>query len=214
MFYSKWWIYRNLYLEYVRRQQVNSYLRQIKQESKPMFIHINRTAGSSIASGLGITQIHFTLLEYEQLYCKKYKRKLPNTLPVISCIRNPYDRVASEYYYRTMHNQNNLKTNPIRFEDWVVEVYWLKNKKYRDREIMFMPQYKWLESKGVYEFHLLRYETLAEDYKLLEQHYGATSLPWKKATNKPEYTEVFTAMSREIVEQVFKEDLKNFNYSY
>ncbi len=214
MFYSNWWLYQEVYLAVVRRAQLNTYLTQLHAGEKPLFIHINRTAGSSIAAGLGVTEIHKTLEEYNALYLKKYKVQLPLEIPVITCVRNPFDRVASEYFYRIKTNQNMLATKPIAFEDWVVEAYWLKNKAYRDREIMFGPMQDWILTNRLHDLFIMRFESLEEDYKTLVNIYNAAALPWKKQTQRPCYKEVFTDVSREVVETVFKEDLNRFNYSY
>ena len=69
MFYSKWGVYQKLYLDlWVRPKLLNTYLEQIKTREKPLFIHINRTAGSSIANSLEITEAHHTFSAYKKLY--------------------------------------------------------------------------------------------------------------------------------------------------
>ena len=70
-----------------------------------IFIHINKTAGSSISKALGYDhQIHMTAkmlqdLLSTEIYQQKYK---------FAFIRNPYDRVVSQYLYRKKSNQTSV----------------------------------------------------------------------------------------------------------
>ena len=98
MFYSTWWLYQKVYLDrLVRPHKLNKYLAQVKDGSKPLFIHINKTAGSSIAKSLEITEAHFTLSEYENIYKNKFGENLPQNIDIWTSIRNPFDRVCLLY---------------------------------------------------------------------------------------------------------------------
>lgn len=213
MFYSKWPIYQDVYLKWVRKKQVKSYLQQVALGKKPLFIHINRTGGSSISSGLGITSIHHTLGQYEALWREQFGQEMPGDIPVFTAVRNPYERAVSQYYYRKKHNQNKLATKPLSFSQWLDEVHVKKNPKYRDREIMFMPQLDWLKASGDFEIHLIRFEQLNENYKKLLAPYQITVLPWKKPSDRPAYEEVLDSKTKALIAKAYASDFKSFNYT-
>ena len=213
-FYSKWWIYQKVYLKRLRAKQVKIYLEQVKAKEKPLFIHINKTAGSSIARSLGITEIHYTLAEYEQLYAKQFGEDLPLDTQVWTAIRNPFDKVSSEYHYRIKHNQNNMQTHPIDFKDWVEKAYSTKDSYYRDREIMFMPQVDWIASKNEYPLHFIRFENLQSDYKKMASAFNGQPLVWRKKSKNSDYKSMYTPHTKAIIATAFSADLERFNYSF
>lgn len=214
MFYSKWWIYTDIYLKALRRRDTKRYLNQVRAGVKPLFIHINKTAGSSIARSLNITEIHFTLREYEALYKKQFGEELPLDTDIWTSIRNPFDKVSSEYYYRIKGNQNKMATHPITFEDWVVKAYDEKDPFYRDREIMFNTQCNWIDSDKAYDINFIRFEDLNEGYKKVAAKYNGAPLVWKKKSQNKNYKETFTEKTIHIIGREFKDDLDRFNYSY
>ncbi len=215
MFYSTWWLYQKVYLDrLVRPHKLNKYLAQVKDGSKPLFIHINKTAGSSIAKSLEITEAHFTLSEYENIYKNKFGENLPQNIDIWTSIRNPFDRVASEYHYRIKTNQNKMQVNPISFDEWVKKVFVEKDPSYRDREIMFLNQNEWVKGTKNYNINFIRFENLQEDFQKLANEYKVESLPWKKKSDNLNYKETFSDISKETIFQVFKEDLNRFNYSF
>ncbi|RFN57970.1 sulfotransferase family protein [Marixanthomonas ophiurae] len=214
MFYDEWWIYQKVYLKHVRKKQVKKYLEQVRNKEKPLFIHINKTAGSSIAKSMGITEIHYTLAEYEQLYFNQFNETLPKDIAVWTSIRNPFDKVASEYFYRVKHNQNKMDTNPISFEQWVIKAYEQRDPFYRDREIMFNTQCSWIESEINYNISFIRFENLQEDYNKLALKYNGVPLVWKKKSKNKNYKDYFSERTKKIISNEFKEDLKHFNYTY
>lgn len=215
MFYSKWGVYQKLYLDlWVRPKLLNTYLEQIKTREKPLFIHINRTAGSSIANSLEITEAHHTFSAYKKLYQKKFNESFPEDLEVWTAIRNPFDKVVSEYYYRIQTNQNKMKTHPISFDDWVKKVFLEKDVAYRDREIMFIPQSEWLVGAEAYSLNIIKFESLQKDYKTLATKFSAKPLVWKKKTENFNYKVEFSEVSKKIISDVFKEDLDRFGYFF
>ncbi|PVW15763.1 hypothetical protein [Marixanthomonas spongiae] len=215
MLYSRWWVYETVYLKkMVRPYTLNRYLKNIAQQKKPLFIHINKTAGSSIAQGLGITEAHYTVKEYEYLYFKKFGSQLPEQTAIWASIRNPYDRVCSQYYYRRKHNQNNLRSQLISIDEWIHKAYLEKDPFYRDRELMFMPQTHWLKTDNQYPVNFIRFENLEQDYKKLQLQYHAAPLPWKKKSETVDYRTVLSISSKAIITQVFQEDLNIFNYDF
>ena len=214
MFYSRWWIYQEVYLKTLRARRLNKYLHQVHDRSKPLFIHINKTAGSSIARSLGITEAHHTLREYEELYRKKFNEDIPDDIEIWTSVRNPFDKISSEYYYRIMRNYNKLGTNTIPFDEWVKRTYADKEPFYRDREIMFMSQSKWIESSKNYKVNLIRFENLNSDYKKVAEKYNGIPLVWKKKSDNKNYKDTFSEASKAIISEEFEEDLDRFNYSF
>lgn len=214
MFYNRWWVYQKVYLKAVRKRQVKAYLKQVKAKEKPLFIHINKTAGSSIARSLGITEIHYTLKEYEQLYKKQFGEEIPLDTEVWTAIRNPFDKVSSEYFYRIKHDQNKMRTRPIEFEPWVVKAYEEKDPAYRDREIMFSSHCFWIASDRQYDMHFIRFENLQEDYQKCADKFNGEPLVWKKKSANRDYRSMFNQRTKDIVAKAFAEDLERFNYSF
>lgn len=215
MFYSKWWLYQELYLKkIVKPRNLNKYLWQVKRREKPLFIHINKTAGSSIAESLGITETHFTLKQYEKLYQKKFKEKIPVDTEIWTSVRNPFDKVSSEYYYRKKQDQNDMRKNAPSFDDWIQKTYVEKDPKYRDREIMFIPQSEWIAGSQDYNINLIHFENLESDYAPLGEKYGIQPLKWKKKSKNKDYKKVYSFDSKDIISNVFKEDLVQFNYTF
>jgi len=214
MFYSKWWFYKNVYLPEVKKQQIKKYLKQVRNKTKPLFIHINKTAGSSIAKSLDITETHLTLREYEERYQNLFNEELPLDIEIWTAIRNPFDKVSSEYFYRIKHNQNNMKSEPIEFDEWIKQAYDEKNILYRDREIMFKPHLNWIDSDREYTFNFIRFESLYDDYNKLRSKFDGKPLVWKKKSSNSNYKEMYSDYSKSVIEKEFKIDLDRFNYSY
>ncbi len=213
MFYRKFGIYKNLYLKIIRRKQVKKYLLQVHNREKPLYIHINKTAGSSIAKSLHITEIHHSL-EYELLYKKQFGTHIPYDIEIVASIRNPFDKVASQYFYRIKTNQNNLGENTLSFDKWIEMAFDKKMPFYRDRELMFSPQCKWIENSKKYLIRFIRFENLEKDYQEIANKYNGAPLTWKKKSSNKNYRTHYSKFSIKIIEEAFKEDLERFNYTF
>ncbi len=212
--YHKWWIYQKVYLRELERKNLKRYLLQVKEGQKPLFIHINKTAGTSIANSLKIPEGHYTLQDFEKMFLKQFKKPLTTETQVYVAIRNPFDKIASQYFFRIKTNQNSLRKNTLSFDEWVYQAFHLKNPYYRDLEIMFAPQMSWFESKNRYKINFIRFENLQEDYKNLAEKYNGSPLFWKKKSNNKDYKSLYSEASKKIIEREFKVDLEYFNYIF
>jgi hypothetical protein len=97
----------------------NSPLRKGKN-SYFIFIHINKTGGTSIAKATGIP--HKNHLHVKEVIAEIGEQKFKKSL-VFAVVRNPWDKVVSHYNYRIKTNQTTMGDTPISFKDWVKQTY-------------------------------------------------------------------------------------------
>ena len=178
-----------------------------------VFIHINKTGGSSIEKALGIGLDHSTALEkYRQLGDRAWQRKF-----TFSVVRNPWDKVVSHYHYRVRTNQTGLGHTPMPFDEWLQRCYVDKDPRYYDQPRMFMPQRQWLiDDNGelLVEF-IGRFENLQEDFGRICQRLSvAAELGHAKPSGRGSYRDYYADTSRHLVGEVFAEDVELFGYEF
>ena len=225
---------------------------------KCIFIHIPKTAGTSIRDFLGNKELidpedHFS--NFLQLGDKKFNPPPPHPRAVdfldyelvtkdifysyfkFAFVRNPWDRIVSEYKYRRHSNKYSFKT--FLFHHFP-EPSW------SDDYCHVLPQYDFLYDK---EGNLLvdfvgRYENIKHDFKKVCEKVGIsnTDLPIKnkslslsrdycgpieylknirdilsikvKKNNYSNYTEYYDSESKEFVGELYKKDIEIFKYNF
>lgn len=182
--------------------------------SRIVFVHINKTAGTSIEKALGLPFQHRTAPEFRDLMGeRRFDRAFRFTF-----VRNPYEKVVSHFHYRVKTNQTGLGQNPIPFSEWVKRAYGGREKKYFDQPRMFAPQLDWLRDPGgplLVEF-VGRFENLAADYLVVAKKLGRSSeLPHLKTSKtRNSLPDLYDEEALEVVRSVFSEDLEYFGYSF
>lgn len=178
-----------------------------------IFIHINKTGGSSIEKALNLPFEHKTALEkIGEIGRQQWDSKF-----TFSVIRNPWDKVVSHYHYRVQTNQTGLGVNSIGFKEWVKLSYGNKDPLYYDKPKMFMPQFDWLTDDGgrVLVDFICRFENLADDFNVVCRKIGRNpSLPRLKASMRGNYSDYYDTESIEIVARWFSQDIENFGYTF
>lgn len=186
---------------------------QRKPEMQYLFIHINKTGGSSIEKALGLPFRHLTAREYIRMYgLDTWNRSFKFTV-----IRNPWDKVVSHYHYRVMTNQTDLASSPISFNEWVKRAYGERDPQYYDQPKMFMPQVKWLidHEDQIRLNQIIRFETLDKGFRKLCRTLGVhATLPHLKSSRRGHYREYYDKPTIEIVRDWFAEDIETFNYRF
>lgn len=180
-----------------------------------IFIHINKTAGTSIIKVIGKPfRKHLTAKEIiSTIGQKKWDSAYKFTV-----IRNPWDKVVSQYKHNIKMNSNNMAKKHIEFKDWVSCTYGInKDAKYYGRPQMFLPQVEWLKNyKNEIDIDkIIRFENLNEGINNVFKTLGIKhELPHVNRTVKTDYKKFYDNESKKIIADWFHEDIDVFGYSF
>jgi hypothetical protein len=181
-----------------------------------IFVHINKTGGSSIEAALGLPFQHRTALELRSdLGEARWQKRFS-----FAFVRNPWDKVASHYAYRVKTNQTGLGDRHLSFDEWVRAAYGDRDPRYYDQPKMFMPQLDWIaDERGEMMVHYIgRFERLHEDCATVCERIGRRAeLPHLKASGQNEgrdYRTRYADDTAEIVSRRFASDIERFGYSF
>ncbi len=178
-----------------------------------IFIHINKTGGSSIEKALGMQFDHRSAREkIAAIGHETWRRKF-----TFSIVRNPWDKVVSHYHYRLKTAQAGFRDSPPSFKDWVRLAYAEKHPIYHDQPIMFATQMDWVadDDNRILVNYIGRFETLDADFNTICQRIGRNAqLPHLKASKHEHYRNYYDDTSREIIATHFARDVIAFNYDF
>lgn len=179
-----------------------------------IFIHINKTGGSSIEKALNLPFEHKTALEkIEEVGVCRWSKKVSFTV-----VRNPWDKVVSHYHYRVQTNQTGMGDGHIEFNEWVKKAYGEKDRRYYDQPRMFMPQVDWICDRNgkVLVDRILRFERLSEDFNSLAAELKIVArLPHvKKSKRKKDMRHYYDQESISIIYDCFLSDVNMFGYEF
>lgn len=184
-----------------------------------VFIHINKTAGTSIVSHTGKPfRKHLTA---KQVIDVIGKRKWDSAYK-FTVVRNPWDKMLSHYKHniktkpKTMLSRDGKQTVP--FAEWLeLTLGPDKDEKYYNRPQHFLPQVEWLKDyQGrIAMDSVIQFEALADGYRWVAEDLGLPkTLPHLNATNSAKYREFYDEASRQLVARWFWEDLEAFGYTF
>lgn len=185
-----------------------------KYLSDCVFIHINKTGGSSIERALNLPFQHTTAAEMvTQMGRDRWEKKY-----TFAFVRNPWDKVYSHYRFRVKTNQTSLGDNQISFPEWVRLAYGERDPRYYRRPLMFQPQLDWItdqEGRVLVQF-IGRFERLQDDFHEVCRALGreATLPHLKRSGEAADYRIAFDELSAGIVAERFARDIDHFGYTF
>ena len=180
-----------------------------------VFVHIPKTAGTSIMTALGITKKrHLTVREIvDEIGADAWRGAF-----TFAFVRNPWDRVVSDFRYRVKRNYGSLRDCPIPFRDWVLRTYGPdRDPIYFDHPRMFASQREWLAgASGAPDVDLVgRFEDLEADFARIADRLGIRhALPHRNATPRVDYRLMYDATTRDLVGRWYADDVETFGYRF
>ena len=192
---------------------------------KLLFLHIPKTAGTSIEKALNIQTP-------ECLYFKGRYRTFPvcpqhlffseivtdcpfvQTYTMFTIVRNPFDRFVSEFlFYKNTDWANQY--HGLTFEEFVhVATNLLAEKRRRVFDGHLEPQHYYLDYK--LPIHIFKFENLVplEEW-LSEKTNKQIKLPQElKNKTREHYTEYYNSNTLEKISKFYEKDLELFNYKF
>lgn len=203
--------------------------------ARPVFIHISKNAGSSISASAGdaiVNAGHRTAASWVAEH---------GAAPTLfAVVRNPFDRVVSEYCFRRRRFENG-EANPhlanlcLPFGQWAIDTY--RHGHYRTRAffermgvpynecsmvgdtlLWFLPQVTWLGAPDgtLLTTDLLRFERLATDWnEFAARHSIGARLDHRNASPRnASYRAYYDDETRGVIESYFSQDLATFGYRF
>lgn len=177
------------------------------------FVHINKTAGSSIEDALHLAFQHKTACTMrDELGSRNWADRF-----TFAFVRNPWDKVASHYAYRVKTNQTGLGNGHMSFREWIKVAYGDRDPRYYDQPLMFSPQADWVNDQSgtcIVTF-IGRFEQLIPDFELVCERIGRkAALPHEKKSSNRDFRSQYDSATAEIVRTRFAADIAAFGYSF
>jgi chondroitin 4-sulfotransferase 11 len=188
-----------------------------KSKGDYLFIWINKTAGASIAKTLGINKDaynHYTATELREIL----GAKTFDNVFTFCFIRNPWDKVVSEFRFRIWTCQNGLTLDST-FSEWVRSTYIERDPKYYDWPKMFLPQLEWItdqEGDIIVDF-VGRFENLQADFDVIANRLNLQCrllCHENRSRNSTSYRSYYNEETRSIVGDWFRADIEFFGYKF
>ena len=208
----------------------------INEKYKILFIHIPKTAGSSI-------EIFFNMQRREMFYqsspaytidtvryapqhftAEIMKKKFPqfDMYFKFAFVRNPYDRLLSEYYFMHQGRRGidiNFFNNIPRFERWAFGYLNKKGKEFTNCYCHKIEQYRYLyDGTGKQLIYSIgKYENLQEDFnKILKimDYQGSGKLMKSQSAKYDKNKKLLTDKVKHRIKDVYYADFKLFNYKF
>lgn len=188
-------------------------------EHECIFIHITKTAGTSVAKCLfNYLPYHYTAIDYRVIYGKDTFNKYFK----FAFVRNPWDRLYSSYRYLKAGGWNEEdtrwgKSNLAEFTDFNDFVSRWLTKDNIKKHVHFMPQHHFIcDTKDhLLVDYLAYFETINNDFdKITNILHIDAQIGHHNAGTRGNYLNVYNSQSQGIVADVYAKDIDMFGYDF
>jgi chondroitin 4-sulfotransferase 11 len=214
--YHLWWWQRTL----KRRSVLTSW----NEVHRAVFVHIPKTAGTSVLNALGVPTVFDT-----HAPARAYARAYPEfcaTAYKFAFVRNPWDRFASSFHFMKHGTewpmQQEWANRHIGNLDFAEFTYKLRNPLFRATvlsERFFWPQSFWLagrnDAQGVDD--VFRFEDIDAAMQTLCDRFGIAppeKTPHLRKMEKPAITNLYDAKMIAIVADLYRKDIASLGYAF
>lgn len=188
-------------------------------EREVIFIHITKSAGTSIALSLfGALPYHYTAWQYRVIF----GRKAFNRYFKFTFVRNPWDRLYSAYnYLKNGGWDENDKlwaeenwADITSFDEFVLE--WLTPERLNSH-LHLRPQYYFLLDRrgNVLVDYLGYFETINDDFATIARRVNpAATLAHTNASPRGSYRKAYSQEAKQKVATLYQRDIALFGYQF
>jgi hypothetical protein len=188
---------------------------------KCIFIHIPKNAGISVSYTLfGNTGgSHRKLVDYQRIFGKR----IINQYYKFSFVRNPWDRLVSTYFFLmngglTEKDKKWTAQHIAEYTDFTDFVTNWLSVDHVNNSLHFQEQYRFLTNqKDELDVDFLgRFESLDQDFQTICEYLqiDRTLKKTNSSKRKNDYKSYYNETTKAIVAEVYKIDIKLFNYSF
>lgn len=195
-----------------------------------VFVHVPKTGGTTIDRILSAdtNDVEFRgegdgNIEFSHMTAKQLRAAIPDFAQLFSFgfVRNPWDRILSEYLYRVENDSFHYVECCAKatFEHYLMQISQL--------DIAHMPharinhvynQYDFLMEDGQQAVNFIgRFENFEEDLRAVLNKIGldpSIEIPKLNATKHRHYRNYYSDETRLLVERMYAKDIQTFGYSY
>lgn len=174
-------------------------------EYNSLFVHVNRTGGTSIEKLFGEpVWDHRTLKEYINL------GPAIRSLYKFSVVRNPWDKEVSDYFHH-----KKIKNLEMSFEEYFKQDEFIStNKRFK----FHSNQFDWLtdETDCIKVHYIIKFEKFEEHLKSLAIILGVKfeEIPKLNFTSHNHYREYYTEKLKSFVHNLYEKDIRYFGYKF
>lgn len=183
----------------------------IIKDKKIIFIHIPKTAGTSIINVFGINKV-------DHILAKDIKKKQWENYFTFTVIRNPFDRLVSHYIYHTKYYGKGTIFKYLKINEWKnisFEKYIEIIKNNNDKINNFRSQYEFItHPSGILINQILYFENLKNDWVKIKDKFNLKDLSHTKRTIHKDYRFYYNFKTKKFVETFYKDDLEFFKYKF
>lgn len=178
---------------------------------KTIFIHIPRTAGTSMEKLVG-GQGHKDIIYFKRFMYGQTEGLDFDKIFKFSFVRHPFDRFISSYFHDEVQNQD-MEIND--FVSVLAESYreWPEDSII---QLLFKPQWKFLcnQYQDIQVDFVGKFEHLATDWKYVAKKIGVKNkLPHENASKRKKGWEKYlTSQSQAILAELYELDFRVFGY--
>lgn len=185
-------------------------------ETKSIFVHIPKAAGTSISNALyGGRQGHHTASAYKKANLEKFDCYYKFTI-----VRNPWDRLASTYHYllKSPHAEDRAWaekniTKYTSFESFVKN--WLSKDSVYTWKHLLPQSYFIMEGNEILVDDVFKMENISSDFPIIANKLGCLKqLRHDNRIERQHYSSLYSKETIDIVSKVYERDIEEFDYVF
>ena len=187
----------------------------VSHKHKCIFVHIIKTGGTSIEKFFRGGKVH----KFAKNYKKRVGNKKWNNYFKFTFVRNPWDKMVSQYFYIQKRKEGKYE---LKFREFILAFESCPESEYikgNGVAVRYNPiQLPWiLDDNGncLVDF-IGRYENLQEDFNTVCDKIGIPQqkLPHENKSKHKHYTEYYDEKTKQIVAKKYAKDIEYFEYKF